>query len=136
MRFLLRMAFWLTVVLVLLPSGGSTSKVSMSALDAVAAAKATVADMKSFCERQPDACAVGSQAAAAIGQRAQAGAKMLYERLSAQFWPGGRGATADAAPGKVPPSTGHAQQILSPADLTPAWRDPQPRKEARSNPPT
>ena len=132
MRFLLRMAFWLTVVLALLPGGGATSKVGMSALDAVAAAKATVTDMRSFCERQPDACAV----AVAIGQRAQAGARMLYEHLRARPWPGDRGATAEAAPGKAPPSTGHAQHTLTPADLAPARRDPQQRKEARSNPPT
>ena len=81
MRFLLRMAFWLTVILALLPSGGSQPmpKLTVSAIDAMLAAKATVTDMGSFCERQPDACTVGSQAAVAIGHRAQAGAKMLYE---------------------------------------------------------
>ncbi|HET9247559.1 MAG TPA: DUF5330 domain-containing protein, partial [Xanthobacteraceae bacterium] len=64
MRFLLRMAFWLTVILALLPSGGSqpTPKLNVSPLDAMWAAKATVTDMGSFCERQPDACTVGSQA--------------------------------------------------------------------------
>ena len=69
MRFLLRMAFWLTIILALLPSGGSqpTPKVNVSAVDAVSAAKATVSDVRSFCERQPDACTVGSQAAVAIG---------------------------------------------------------------------
>src|SRR5512144_3312402 len=84
MRFLLRMAFWLTVILALLPSGGSqpTPKINVSAVDAMSAAKATVTDMRSFCERQPDACSVGSQAAVGIGQRAQAGAKMLYEYLN------------------------------------------------------
>src|SRR5258708_21782409 len=81
MRFLLRMAFWLTVILALLPSGGShpTPKLTVSAVDAMLAAKATVTDMGSFCGRQPDACTVGSQAAVAIGHRARAGAKMLYE---------------------------------------------------------
>src|SRR5256885_16413989 len=83
MRFLLRMAFWLTVILALLPSGGSqpTPKLNVSAVDAMLAAKATVTDMGSFCERQPDACTVGSQAAVAIRHRAQARAQMLYEDL-------------------------------------------------------
>ena len=45
-------------------------------------------------------------------------------------------AWSEAAPGKAPPSTGHAQHSLTPADLAPARRDPQQRKEARSNPPT
>ena len=83
MRFLLRMAFWLTVFLALLPSGGSqpTPKLNVSAVDAMLAAKATVTDMGSFCERQPDACTVGSQAAVAIGHRAQAGAKSAGESV-------------------------------------------------------
>ena len=87
MRFLLRMAFWLTVILALLPSGGSepTAKVNVSAVEAMSAAKATVTDMGSFCGRQPDACSVGSQAAVAIGHRAQAGAKMLYGYLNEHF---------------------------------------------------
>src|SRR5437660_2392370 len=89
MRFLLRMAFWLTLVLALLPSGGSQPmpKVNVSAIDAMSAAKATVTDMGSFCERQPEACTVGSQTAVVIGQRAQAGAKMLYEYFSERFGP-------------------------------------------------
>ena len=62
MRFVLRMAFWLTVILASLPSGGSqpTPKLNVSPIDAMWAAKATVTDMGSFCERQPDACTVGS----------------------------------------------------------------------------
>ena len=35
--------------------------------------------MIQFCNRQPDACAAGAQFASAFGQRAEAGAKMLYE---------------------------------------------------------
>src|SRR5271170_465611 len=84
MFFLLRMAFWLGLVLVLLPIGAaqrnsSTSEVSAS--EAISAASATVGDLRGFCARQPDACVVGSEVATAIGQRAQAGAKMLYAAL-------------------------------------------------------
>ena len=94
MRFLLRMAFWLTVVLVLLPSGGSqpAPKVNVSAVDAMSAAGATVSDMKQFCGRQSEACAVGSQVAVALGHRAQAGAKMLYEFLNERLGPHDTGA--------------------------------------------
>lgn len=138
MRFLLRMAFWLTVILALLPSGGSqpTPKINVSAVDAMSAAKATVTDMRSFCERQPDACSVGSQAAVGIGQRAQAGAKMLYEYLNDHL--GSQDTrTANAAVGEaVPlPSARPSQHTLSPADLGPAWRGPQPRKEPASDGP-
>jgi hypothetical protein len=138
MRFLLRMAFWLTVILVLLPSGGSqTSKVNVSAFDAMSAAKATVSDVGSFCERQRDACAVGSQAAVAIGHRAQAGARMLYEYLNEQL--GSHDADGVASTQnltKVPLPPGRpSQQTLSPADLAPPWRGLQPRAEGRADRP-
>jgi hypothetical protein len=120
MGFLVRMTFWLTVVLVLLPSGGSqsTPKVNMSAIEAMSAAKATVTDMGSFCERQPDACSVGSQAAVTIGHRARAGAKMLYEYLNEHFGSNDTGGVANAANGKAVART--AQHTLSPDDLAPA----------------
>ena len=87
MRFLLRMAFWLTVILVMLPSGGSqpTPKVNVSAIEAMSAAKATVSDMRSFCDRQPEACTIGSQTAVALGHRAQAGAKMAAHKAGRTF---------------------------------------------------
>ena len=135
MRFLLRMAFWLTVILVLLPSGGSQPmpKVNVSAVDAVSAAKATVTDMGSFCARQPEACTVGSQAAAVIGQRAQAGAKFLYEYLNDHLATHDAPAPASAAGKAVPlPVARASQHTLSATDLVPAWRGPQPRKEPRN----
>jgi Family of unknown function (DUF5330) len=135
MRFLLRMAFWLAAVLVLLPSGGSqpTPKVNVSALDAVSAAKATVTDMRSFCERQPEACTIGSQTAVALGQRAQAGAKMLYEYLNEHFGPNDTGTVPNAATGRnVPlPQARPSQHTLLPNDMTPAWRGPPLHKAAR-----
>src|ERR1700753_598203 len=89
MFFLIRMAFWLSVVLVLLPTGGGSSQQTASApgtesgaISAVSTASATVSDMRQFCSRQPDACAIGSQAAVAFGQRAQAGAKLGYDFIS------------------------------------------------------
>ena len=85
MFFLLRVAFWLTIVLALLPSGGGvqqSAQAKVGAADAVVAASAAVSDMSGFCERQPEACTVGAQTAAAIGQRAQAGARMVYGYLT------------------------------------------------------
>ena len=80
MWFLLRMTFWLAVVLVLLPTGGSQTapKSQVSAGEAFSAARD--AD-EHFCKRQQEACVVGSRTAVTLGQRAQAGAKMLYEFL-------------------------------------------------------
>src|SRR5580700_11136453 len=116
MRFLLRMAFWLGVVAVLLPRDGTApaSSAQMSATDAVSAATATVGDMRQFCGRQPEACSVGSQAAVAIEDRAKAGAKRLYDMLNERL--------STSAGGRVTPAT--AAQNAKPVPL-PTARPPQ-----------
>lgn len=85
MMFLLRMAFWLGLVLVLLPREKTPESEKMpqiGAADAVSAASAAVSDMSQFCKRQPAACDVGGQAASMIGQRATDGARKLYQIIT------------------------------------------------------
>ena len=85
MFFLLRMAFWLGLVLVLLPRNTTPESEKLpqiGASEAVSAATAAVSDMGQFCKRQPAACEVGGQAATAIGQRAQDGARQLYKIIA------------------------------------------------------
>ena len=82
MFFLLRLVFWVGLVLVLLPRDKtpvSDKQPQLGASEAVSAATAAVSDMSQFCKRQPAACEVGGQAATVIGQRAQAGARKLYQ---------------------------------------------------------
>ena len=101
MFFLLRMAFWLGLVLVLLPSGSvqpNASRTEVGASEALSAASATVGDLRGFCTRQPDACTVGSQVATAIGYKAQAGAKMLYDFLSEALAPRETGSLTNGTP--------------------------------------
>jgi hypothetical protein len=87
MRFILRTTFWLGVVLVLLPNGNSepVTKSQVSASEAIAAAEGMVADVQQFCERQQQVCVVASRTALTLSQRAQAGAKALFESISARF---------------------------------------------------
>ena len=85
MRFLLRITFWLGLVLVLLPrdkTPESEKLPQIGAADAVQAATAAVSDVTQFCKRQPAACEVGGQAATIIGQRAQDGAKKIYQIIN------------------------------------------------------
>ena len=87
MFFLLRMAFWLGLVLVLLPrekTPESDKLPQVGASEAVSAATAAVSDMSQFCKRQPAACEVGGQAATVIGQRAQEGARKLYRIITTE----------------------------------------------------
>ena len=140
MFFLLRMAFWLGLVLVLLPSvttqqGPAAGEVRAS--EAISAASATVDDLRGFCGRQPEACTVGSQVATAIGYKAQAGAKMLYDLLSETMAPretgslpaspGGRGGVKTASAKATAQKA--SQNTLTSDDLAPSWRGPPTRKD-------
>jgi len=85
MFFLLRLAFWLGLVLVLLPrdkTPESEKLPQISVSDAVQAATAAVSDMGQFCKRQPQACELGGQAATVIGVRAQDGARKIYRSVT------------------------------------------------------
>jgi len=82
MFFLLRVVFWIGLVLVLLPrdkAPDSEKGPQVNAGDAVLAATAAISDVSQFCTRQPTACAVGGEAASVVGARAQAGAKKVIE---------------------------------------------------------
>jgi hypothetical protein len=132
MMFLLRTAFWIGVVLALLPTFGPKQSAPQAAVvgatEAMTAASATFADMIQFCNRQPDACAAGAQFASAFGQRAQAGAKMLYEIVGeklAKVDGGADAADATTRDAKL------SQSTLTSADLAPIWRGPH-RKDKGS----
>jgi len=141
---------------VLLPRSESpASNAQISATDAVSAATATVGDMRQFCERQPEACTVGSQAAVALEDRAKAGAKRLYEmfneRLSANATDKMATSAVNTKPVSVPLPIARPPQAtsrnasrnapqaasrstLTPADLVPAWQGPAPRKDPHEGP--
>ncbi len=143
MFFLLRMAFWLSIVLILLPTGSSQpqSGNSVAATDAISAASATVGDFRQFCSRQPDACTVGSHVASELGFKAQAGAKMLYEfltdRLASKETGSIMGGSRFGKPNSDKPAMDRAafdrasQNTLNATDLAPAWRGPAQRKDAK-----
>ena len=141
MFFLLRMTFWLGLVLVLHSDrhcAAETPTSEVSATEAISAASATVGDLRGFCSRQPEACTVGSQVATAIGYRAQAGAKMLYEALTEAMGPRETGSIVNATsqkPGntKIAATKSAAgrtsQNTLTATDLAPVWRGPAPRRD-------
>lgn len=125
MRFVLRMTFWLGVVLVLLPNGGSQTvpKSQVSASEALSAAEGAVTDIEHFCERQQEACVVGSRTAVTLGQRAAAGAKILYEFLSKRV----------GSDQSKTMQTGPSQYTLRPTDVVSPWRGPPPAAKMPHN---
>lgn len=134
MFFLLRLAFWVGLVLVLLPRDKAPDQdkaaPQINASEAVSAATAAVSDMTQFCKRQPAACEVGSQAATVIGQRAQGGARKLYQIITDK---------PDKSDKRAPDHTGsiggmesaeaaqsEAHDTLTPDDMQIEWQGASP----------
>jgi len=106
-------------VLVLLPrekTPESEKLPQLGASEAVSAATAAVSDMSHFCKRQPAACEVGGQAATVIGQRAQQGARKLYQIITDKRPPDHTGSIARAGDSAAPHDT------LTPDDLLVEWQ--------------
>jgi hypothetical protein len=125
MFFLLRMAFWLGLVLVLLPrdkTPESDKLPQLGASEAVSAATAAMSDMGQFCKRQPAACEVGGQAATVLGHRAQGGARKLYQIITDKRPPdhtGSIGGDDNAGASLVATAP---RDTLTPDDLMTDWR--------------
>jgi hypothetical protein len=125
MFLLLRMAFWLGLVLVLLPrekTPEAAKAPQIGAAEAVSAATAAVQDMSQFCKRQPAACDVGGQAATVIGQRAQDGARKLYQIIIDKRAPDHTGSIGGN--GSEAPTEALSHDTLMPGDLLEEWRVP------------
>lgn len=118
MFFLLRVAFWLSIVVLLLPADPSTGDKAprVTAFEALSAAETTVADVSQFCNRNPDVCTTGNAAFHLFGDKVRYGAKLL----SSAF---GDHAASDtsAAGAAVEPTSG----TLTPEDIKPDWHPPQ-----------
>jgi hypothetical protein len=153
MMFLLRMAFWLTIVFALLPGHGKSSSdisatlaaathaaathagagiaassnsagagstgTQVDPVAALGAASAAVSDASGFCGRQPQACTIGAQVIQAVGERAEAGARLLLSYVGTQIAQEKR-KVAERAQGR--PST----DTLTTDDLAPVWQGQPP----------
>jgi Family of unknown function (DUF5330) len=128
MFFLLRMVFWLGLVLVLLPrekAPESEKLPQIGASEAVQAATAAVSDMRQFCTRQPAACEVGGQAATVIGHRAQDGARKLYKIITDQKAPDHTGSIGTAGDTASATAADHFPgDTLTPDDIAVEWQVP------------
>ena len=112
MFFLLRMAFWLALILLILPIGTSSDGGrQIGAWQALSAAQSVVADARGFCQRQPDACEVGGEMFSHILDKAQMSAKWLYDNFGSHS-----GTEAPRAP-----DSAHGGSTLTPQDLLPGW---------------
>ena len=123
MFFLMRLAFWIGLVLVLLPTDKSANDAKMpdiKAGDAMSAAAAAVSDMSQFCTRQPSACQVGSEAATVIGHRAQAGARKVYQMITDKK-PDTTGSIEESPVETDDSATAGSENETPAVDLQPNW---------------
>jgi hypothetical protein len=95
MMFLIRAAFWLSLVLLILPgdpaSGTDAPRVSL--FQALGAAQGIARDVSGFCDRNPEVCATGGSAAAVLGEKA----RYAY-RLVRDYMDGGSRPAAEEQP--------------------------------------
>ncbi len=84
MFFLLRTAFWIGLVILLLPidtGANETGDSGISPFQALMAAQSTVSDLSGFCERNPATCETGEKALVSLGAKARESARLVYEYL-------------------------------------------------------
>lgn len=84
MFFLLRMAFWFSLVLLALPLDTGLpedGKPAVSPLQAVAAAKEAIGDVAGLCERKPHVCETGRSAAQTVAARAGEASRIALDLL-------------------------------------------------------
>jgi uncharacterized protein DUF5330 len=124
--FLIRMVFWLGLLVVLLP----TDERQQARLYNTAVA--TVERITTFCDRNAQACNAGADFWAAFVKKAEFGARMAVDLISS----GGRKEPeAVPTPARVEPQAPRSRPeprvrppdrgTLSPTDLTPTWRGQQ-----------
>jgi hypothetical protein len=109
--FLIRAAFWLSVVILFLPADPESNSPAprVSFIEGFVAARAVAVDLSNFCERNPDVCVTGNAAFQVFAEKAQNGAKMLYRYL-------------DQEP--TNPQPNDDQGTLTGDDIVPEWQGP------------
>ena len=121
MGFLIRAAFWLMIIVLLLPTDEKQRS------EVYGTAQAAFKDLASFCDRNPDACAKGKDVFAVFVQKAEFGMRMVMDLVNGR---------TEAAEGAVqnsdtqgileptPPDDATSQDTLNPGDREETWSGP------------
>jgi len=86
--FLIRSAFWLTLIVLLVPFKGEVGPnggPAVGAAEAFGVASAAIHDIGGFCARNAAACETGGRLVSGIALKVQAGARWVYEAIEAKF---------------------------------------------------
>ena len=88
MGFLIRSAFWFSLVLLVIPFGATGkdgAEPGVGPVETFLAAQAVIGDVAGLCEQRPDACEFGREAMHTIGVRARESARVAYGMLDEHF---------------------------------------------------
>ncbi|MGH6867075.1 MAG: DUF5330 domain-containing protein [Methyloceanibacter sp.] len=137
MLFLIRSAFWLLILVLLLPTDSEQQSQIWGT------AQSAVHDVATFCDRNPQTCATGQDAFAILVQKAEFGAQMVMGVVEQQTGASGTNAVLSMSPAAassedklmpVPPAAAplepttwemdSSQDTLSPEDREAAWGVP------------
>jgi hypothetical protein len=102
MGFIIRSVFWLSLVLLLVPFGGTgaSGEDTVGPVEAFIAARGAIGDISGMCERKPEVCEIGKSAIYTIGVRAREGARMAMAAIE----DGDETGEAELTTGSVPAS--------------------------------
>lgn len=119
--FLIRTAFWLTLIILLLPTNEEQQR------QVYGTAEATVKDLKTFCTRNPEVCEKSREAFEIFSQKAKFGARMLMDFVTDAS--ADESATLDAVKARHVPSffRRSPQNTLTAEDMQPPWSGPKDR---------
>ena len=91
MWFLIKGAFWFSLVLVMLPifdedaANRLKDEKGVELTDALGAAAGAISYVGSLCSEKPDVCVKGAETFSALGSRAREGARVAYTYLDTKF---------------------------------------------------
>ncbi|MBC8050123.1 MAG: DUF5330 domain-containing protein [Chitinophagales bacterium] len=127
--FIIKLAFWAAIVLMLLPSSHKDKQ------ELYGAAEKTVIDLYSFCDRNPDVCSTAGNTFTHILQKVRVGVDTIEEMMSDAKQEQAEAEELSNTSGlysgvRAEPIANEdtAQNTLKQQDLDPEWRNPEPRR--------
>jgi len=128
MLFLIRTAFWLMIIVLLLPTDQQQRS------EVYGTAQAAVHDVATFCDRNPETCARGKDAFSVFVQKAQFGARMLMDLINNRTGADDQDSPSEDQDTRSPEASAlfapasfdmsASQDTLNPEDREEAWSGP------------
>jgi len=116
--FLIRTAFWLSLLILILPTNEQDQRVVYGN------AEAAIQDLSGFCSRNPDVCEASKNAAHTFSKKAQFGAKMVMDFFQEKTGDTAYVAASDRGNRRPSFFRRGSQNTLTTDDMRPSWSVP------------